>query len=91
MVLCSWKPALTPSATISRGRLQGNQDAHRGLRPVQHAAQVAHVFHAGLAAFDPNDDFLRLARLRAGAEKNLPVNGAGMKLEGHRRVRWSKS
>lgn len=52
---------LTASATISRGRLQGNQYAHRDFLPVQHTAQVAHVLDAGLAAFDLNDDLLRLA------------------------------
>jgi hypothetical protein len=54
--------------------LQGNQDAHRGLLPLQHAAQVAHVFDARLAAFDLDDDLLRFPRLRFTAEKNLPVN-----------------
>ena len=42
--------------------------------PVQHTAQVAYVFDAGLAAFDLDDDLLRLARLRVVSEKNLPVN-----------------
>jgi hypothetical protein len=43
--------------------LQGYQDPHRGFLSVQHAAQVAPVFDARLAAFDLNDDLLRLARL----------------------------
>jgi hypothetical protein len=58
--------------------LQGNQDAQRGLLPVQHTAQVAHVFDAGLPAFDLNDDFLRLARLRVAdlaGLKNQPLLG----------------
>ena len=54
--------------------MQGSQDGHPGLLSVQHAAQVAHVFDAGLAAFDLNDGLLRPARLRDGAEETLPVN-----------------
>ena len=74
---------------VARGRLQGYQDPHRGFLPVQHAAQVAHIFDAGLAAFDLNDDLLRLARLRVVAEKNLPVNAvvrAFLLLDGPRAI-----
>ena len=63
---------------VARGRLQGDQDAHRGLLPLQHTAQVTHDFDAGLAAFDLNDDFLRLARLRVAdlaGLKNQPLIG----------------
>ena len=55
-------------------RLQGNQDADGGLFAVQHAAQIAHVLHAGLAAFDLNDDLFRLGRFRVIAEKDFAVN-----------------
>ena len=56
------------------GRLQGNQNADGGFLAVQHAAQIAHVLHAGLAAFDLNDDLLRLGGLGVVAEKDFAVN-----------------
>ena len=48
---------------ITRGRSQGSQDTHRYLLPHQHTAHVAHVSDPRLAAFDLNEDLLRLARL----------------------------
>jgi hypothetical protein len=59
---------------VAHGRFQEHQDTRRGLLPVQHTAQVAHAFDAGLAASDLNDDLLRLVRLRVVREKDLPVN-----------------
>jgi hypothetical protein len=45
---------------VTHGRFQEHQDTRRGLLPVQHAAQGAHVFDAGLAAVYLNDDLLQL-------------------------------
>jgi len=59
---------------VARGRLPGNRDPRGSLAPIQHTGRVTQVFDTGLAGFDPNDDLLRLARLRVVAEKNLPVN-----------------
>ena len=56
------------------GRLQGNQDADGGFLAVQHAAQIAHILHAGLAAFDLNDDLLRFGGFGVVAEKDFAVN-----------------
>jgi hypothetical protein len=55
-------------------RLQGNQDADGGLLAVQQAAQVAHVFHASLAALDLDDDLLRLGGFGVVPEKDFAVN-----------------
>ena len=69
------------------GGLQGNQDADGGLVAVQHAAQIAHVFHAGLAAFDLNNNLLRFGGFGVVAEKNFAVNavvGAFFLLDGTR-------
>jgi hypothetical protein len=41
---------------VARGRLHGNQHAHRRLLALRRAAQVAHVFDAALADFDLNGD-----------------------------------
>ena len=56
------------------GRLQGYQNADGGFLTVKHTAQIAHVFHAGLAAFDLDDDLFRFGGFRVVAEKNLAVN-----------------
>ena len=56
------------------GGLQGNQDADGGLLAVQHAAQIAHVFYAGLAAFDLNNNLFRLGGFGVVAEKDFAVN-----------------
>jgi len=45
-----------------------------GFLAVEHAAQIAHVFHAGLAALDLNDDLLRLGGFRVVSEKDFSVN-----------------
>lgn len=60
-------------------------DPYRSLLPVKHTTQVAHGFDASLAAFDLNDDLVRLARLRVAGGMNLPVNavvGAFLLLDG---------
>ncbi len=57
-----------------RGWLERNQNTDGGLLVIQHAAQISHVLHAGLAALDLNDDLLRLRRFRVVAEENLAVN-----------------
>ena len=66
---------LTASATISLvGGCREINTPDRRLLAVQHAAQVPHVFDAGLAAFDLDDDLLGLGRARVVAEKDLAVN-----------------
>jgi hypothetical protein len=60
---------------LAGGRLQRNQNADGGFLAIQHAAQIAHVFHAGLAAFDLNDDLLRFGGFGVVAEKDFAVNG----------------
>jgi hypothetical protein len=58
---------------VLRRRLEGNQKAHPGFLPLLAAPQVAHVFDAGLAASDLDDDLLALglARVLLDAEAIL--------------------
>jgi len=56
------------------GGLQGNKNADASFLEIQFPAQIAHVFHAGLAAFEFNDDLPRLGGFRFVAKKNLAVN-----------------
>ncbi len=58
------------------GRLEGDEDTHGGLLAVEHAAQVAPVFDAGLAGLDLKDDRLGVGGARVVAEEDFGVNAS---------------
>ncbi len=61
---------------LAGGRLEGDEDTHGGLLAVEHAAQVAHVFDAGLAALDLKEDRLGVGGAGVVAEEDFAVNAS---------------
>ena len=55
-------------------RFEGDQHADGRLLADRHAAQAPHIFDAGLAAFDLDDDLLGLGRARLVAEKDFAID-----------------
>ena len=60
-----------------RGRVfHRNEQADRGIFPLDHAAQVPDVGWAGLAGLHGNDDLLRLGRLGFVVEKDAAIDAS---------------